>query len=71
MEVARKIERYRFLRWGKQAFDNFTVMPPGTSIVHQVNLEYLARPDCQHGAGLRGDLRYVRSGRQDHRLPAT
>jgi len=43
IEVQRNIERYRFLRWGQQAFDNFTVVPPGTGIVHQVNLEYLAR----------------------------
>jgi aconitate hydratase len=43
MEIQRNIERYRFLRWGQSAFDNFTVVPPGTGIVHQVNLEYLAR----------------------------
>ena len=42
-EIARNIERYRFLRWGQEAFDNFKVVPPGTGIVHQVNLEYLAR----------------------------
>ncbi len=43
IEVQRNIERYRFLRWGQDAFDNFKVVPPGTGIVHQVNLEYLAR----------------------------
>ena len=43
LEIQRNIERYRFLRWGQEAFDNFTVVPPGTGIVHQVNLEYLAR----------------------------
>ena len=43
MEIERNIERYRFLRWGQEAFDNFKVVPPGTGIVHQVNLEYLAR----------------------------
>jgi aconitate hydratase len=43
IEVQRNIERYRFLRWGQEAFDNFAVVPPGTGIVHQVNLEYLAR----------------------------
>jgi aconitate hydratase len=43
IEIQRNIERYRFLRWGQHAFDNFTVVPPGTGIVHQVNLEYLAR----------------------------
>ena len=41
-EFERNTERYRFLKWGQQAFDNFTVVPPATGIVHQVNLEYLA-----------------------------
>ncbi|MDZ7785154.1 MAG: aconitate hydratase AcnA [Halioglobus sp.] len=43
VEIERNLERYRFLRWGQEAFDNFRVVPPGTGIVHQVNLEYLAR----------------------------
>ncbi len=43
MEMQRNGERYRFLRWGQQAFDNFRVVPPGTGICHQVNLEYLAQ----------------------------
>jgi len=43
IEMARNGERYRFLRWGQAAFDNFRVVPPGTGICHQVNLEYLAR----------------------------
>lgn len=43
IEMERNNERYRFLRWGQQAFDNFSVVPPGTGICHQVNLEYLAR----------------------------
>ncbi len=43
IEMARNGERYRFLRWGQQAFKNFKVVPPGTGICHQVNLEYLAR----------------------------
>jgi len=43
LEMERNRERYRFLRWGQQAFDNFRVVPPGTGICHQVNLEYLAR----------------------------
>ena len=43
LEMARNEERYRFLRWGQTAFDNFRVVPPGTGICHQVNLEYLAR----------------------------
>ncbi len=42
-EYERNRERYAFLRWGQTAFDNFRVVPPGTGIVHQVNLEYLAR----------------------------
>ncbi|MCH7867664.1 MAG: aconitate hydratase AcnA [Myxococcales bacterium] len=42
-EFARNSERYEFLKWGQQAFDNFRVVPPGTGIVHQVNLEYLAK----------------------------
>ena len=41
-EFDRNRERYEFLRWGKQAFDNFTVVPPATGICHQVNLEFLA-----------------------------
>ncbi|RIA36426.1 aconitate hydratase [Ectopseudomonas oleovorans] len=43
MEMQRNGERYAFLRWGQHAFDNFSVVPPGTGICHQVNLEYLAR----------------------------
>jgi aconitate hydratase len=42
-EYERNIERYRFLRWGSQAFNNFRVVPPGTGICHQVNLEHLAQ----------------------------
>ena len=42
LEFERNTERYTFLRWGQQAFANFRVVPPGTGIVHQVNLEYLA-----------------------------
>jgi aconitate hydratase len=43
LEFSRNRERYTFLRWGQDAFDNFRVVPPDTGIVHQVNLEYLAR----------------------------
>ncbi|HJQ79454.1 MAG TPA: aconitate hydratase AcnA [Lacipirellulaceae bacterium] len=43
MEFSRNRERYEFLRWGQKAFNNFRVVPPGTGIVHQVNLEYLAK----------------------------
>jgi aconitate hydratase len=43
IEYERNMERYQFLRWGQQAFANFRVVPPGTGICHQVNLEYLAQ----------------------------
>ncbi len=43
VEFQRNAERYEFLKWGQQAFDNFSVVPPGTGIVHQVNLEHLAK----------------------------
>ncbi|GLI91297.1 aconitate hydratase AcnA [Methylocystis echinoides] len=43
LEYQRNGERYRFLKWGQSAFDNFRVVPPGTGICHQVNLEYLAQ----------------------------
>ena len=46
LEFSRNRERYSFLKWGQQAFDNFRVVPPDTGIVHQVNLEYLARAVC-------------------------
>ncbi len=50
-EMERNRERYLFLRWGQQAFDNFRVVPPSTGIVHQVNLEYLARVVFDEGNG--------------------
>ena len=43
IEFKRNKERYEFLKWGQNSFDNFSVVPPSTGIVHQVNLEYLAR----------------------------
>ena len=43
LEMQRNMERYEFLRWGQTAFNNFRVVPPGTGICHQVNLEYLAK----------------------------
>src|SRR5215212_9977524 len=43
LEFERNRERYQFLRWGQDAFDNFKVVPPNTGIVHQVNIEHLAR----------------------------
>jgi aconitate hydratase len=48
-EYNRNGERYQFLRWGQTAFDDFKVVPPGTGIVHQVNIEYLARTVMARG----------------------
>jgi len=56
-EFARNRERYRFLRWGQRAFDNFRVVPPGTGICHQVNLEYFATVVCS-AASAREPLAY-------------
>ncbi len=53
LEFQRNHERYQFMKWGMQAFDTFRVVPPGFGIVHQVNLEYLAR-----GVHLKGGLYY-------------
>ena len=47
LEFSRNKERYAFLKWGQQAFRNFKVVPPGTGIVHQINIEHLARVVCQ------------------------
>ncbi len=51
LEFERNTERYKFMKWGMQAFDTFKVVPPGIGIVHQVNLEYLAR-GVQHKDGV-------------------
>jgi aconitate hydratase A / 2-methylisocitrate dehydratase len=48
IEYSRNRERYQFLRWGQTAFDDFKVVPPGTGIVHQVNIEHLARVIFSH-----------------------
>src|SRR5438445_2904414 len=53
LEFQRNAERYAFLRWGQTAFQNFKVVPPGTGICHQVNLEYLARVVCAVPSGSR------------------
>ena len=55
LEYERNEERYRFLKWGQQAFRNFRVVPPGTGICHQVNLEYLAQTVWTH-TGEDGDI---------------
>ena len=49
LEYQRNKERYQFLRWGQSAFNEFKVVPPGTGIVHQVNIEYLARTVMERG----------------------
>ncbi len=54
-EFERNNERYEFLKWGQQAFDNFRVVPPATGIVHQVNLEYLAKVVWDDGKTLYPD----------------
>lgn len=46
IEFNRNQERFAFLKWGEKAFDNFRIVPPGNGIVHQVNLEWLARVAC-------------------------
>ncbi len=51
LEFIRNKERYAFLRWGQTAFKNFSIVPPDTGIVHQVNVEYLARVVFVHGEG--------------------
>lgn len=56
LEFKRNEERYEFLKWAQETFDNFTVVPPGTGIVHQVNLEYLAQVVRQK---VEGDKTYV------------
>ncbi len=57
MEFERNTERYKFMKWGMQAFDTFKVVPPGVGIVHQVNLEYLAR-GVQHKDSPEGRVYY-------------
>jgi aconitate hydratase len=57
LEFERNGERYRFMKWGMQAFDTFKVVPPGIGIVHQVNLEYLAR-GVQHKNSPEGRVYY-------------
>ena len=55
LEFERNRERYEFLKWGREAFDNFRVVPPATGIVHQVNLEYLAKVVWDDGSTLYPD----------------
>ncbi|MDR2733652.1 MAG: aconitate hydratase AcnA [Spirochaetota bacterium] len=56
LEYERNSERYRFLRWGQQAFQNFRVIPPASGIIHQVNLEYLATLVCRAPANENGEI---------------
>ena len=61
IEYERNGERYQFLRWGQGAFDDFKVVPPGTGIVHQVNIEYLAKVVWERGrAGEAGEGEEIR-----------
>ena len=63
IEYRRNRERYQFLRWGQQAFRNFRVVPPGTGIIHQVNIEYLAQVVMRQAAAAPGgrELAYLDS----------
>ncbi len=61
IEYERNGERYQFLRWGQQAFENFRVVPPGTGIIHQVNIEYLAQVVMRKVAGDGKTLAYLDS----------
>ncbi len=58
LELKRNNERYQFMKWGMQAFDTFGVVPPGFGIVHQVNLEYLARGVHKRNDGGKTDVYY-------------
>jgi aconitate hydratase len=72
LEYQRNIERYQFLKWGAVAFDNFQVVPPGTGICHQVNLEYIARGvwSSLEVGGAGGDRRSDADRRADVRVGA-
>ena len=54
MEFKRSRERYQFLKWGQQAFKTFQLIPPGIGIVHQVNLEYLAKGVLSQRSEIKG-----------------
>ncbi|MCK0115625.1 aconitate hydratase AcnA [Isoptericola sp. S6320L] len=60
-EYERNHERYQFLRWGQTAFDDFKVVPPGTGIVHQVNIEYLARTVMTREVSVNGGAPVLRA----------
>ncbi|MGP5125180.1 aconitate hydratase AcnA [Brachybacterium tyrofermentans] len=61
LEYERNRERYQFLRWGQTAFDDFKVVPPGTGIVHQVNIEYLARTVMIREVSVNGEVPVLRA----------
>ena len=70
IEYGRNRERYQFLRWGQTAFDDFKVVPPGTGIVHQVNIEHLARVIfTRERPGLPRHLRRHRLAHHDGQRP--
>src|SRR3954466_78345 len=77
LEYQRNIERYQFLKWGASSFDNFKVVPPGTGICHQVNLEYICRgvwsspePEAAGGGDRRGPDRRDSHRRESERRGA-
>ncbi|GAA1330572.1 aconitate hydratase AcnA [Brachybacterium rhamnosum] len=61
LEYERNRERYQFLRWGQTAFDDFKVVPPGTGIVHQVNIEHLARTVMTREVSVNGEAPVLRA----------
>ena len=70
LEFERNHERYLFLRWGQEAFSGFKVVPPGTGICHQVNLEYLARVvEDRDGVAFPGHARRHRLAHDDDQRP--
>ena len=69
LEFQRNRERFQFLRWGQQAFSRFRVVPPGTGIVHQVNIEHLARVVMTDDGGARAEQPGVPRHLRRHRLP--
>ncbi|HEV2816875.1 MAG TPA: aconitate hydratase AcnA [Allosphingosinicella sp.] len=70
LEYQRNMERYQFLKWGQRAFRNFEVVPPGTGICHQVNLEYIARGVWSTPEAGGGDRRSGADRRADERAGA-
>ena len=68
MEFKRNRERYQFLKWGQQAFKTFQLVPPGIGIVHQVNLEYLAKGVLARLRPQRSTLNFLSRHARRHRF---